>query len=47
MVLRFPDYNSILGKFRKVVFVEGFLETLTAVHEKELLHAGYKKNDER
>ena len=26
-----------------MVFVEDYFETLRSVHEKELLHAGYKK----
>ena len=29
------------------MFVKGFLETLTTVHEKELLHAGYIKTYEK
>lgn len=42
-VLQNVEDNSILGKYRKVGFVEDFYSTLKAVHEKELLHAGYHK----
>lgn len=39
--------NSILGQYRKVVYVEDFFKTIQDVHEKELLHAGYKKTFEK
>ena len=37
------DDNSVLGKYQRVVYVEEFHEVLHNVHERDLLHAGYKK----
>ena len=39
--------NSIVGKYRKVVFVENFFSAIKEVHENELLHAGYRKTYEK
>ena len=39
--------NSILGQFRRVVFIDDFYKTIKDVHEKELLHAGYHKTYEK
>ena len=36
-----------MGKYRKVAFVEDFYSTIKEVHEKELLHAGYRKTYEK
>ena len=36
-----------MGKYRKVAFVEDFYSTSKEVHEKELLHAGYRKTYEK
>jgi hypothetical protein len=35
--------NTALGENRRVAFVEEFYGLIQEVHEKELLHAGYKK----
>ena len=39
--------NTIMGKYKKVVFVEDFYSTIKEVHEKELFHAGYHKTHEK
>ena len=36
--------NSIVGKYRKVVFVENFFSAIKEVHEN---HAGYRKTYEK
>jgi len=37
----------IMGRYRKVAFVEDFYSAIKEVHEKELLHAGYHKTYEK
>lgn len=35
--------NSVLGQYRRIAYVEEFYQIIGDVHEKDLLHAGYKK----
>ena len=35
--------NTALDKYRRVAHVEEFYDIIRDVHEKELLHGGYKK----
>ena len=35
--------NSVLGQYRRVAYVDEFYSIIHDVHEKDLLHAGYKK----
>ena len=39
----FSEDNSVLGKCRKMVFVEDFYSVISEVHDKDLMHAGYRK----
>ena len=39
--------NSLMGSFRRVVFLEDFYKTIKEVHDNELLHAGYHKTYEK
>ena len=47
LVFQNVEDNSIMGKYKKVVFVEDMFDVITEVHEKELLHAGYRKTYEK
>ena len=35
--------NSVLGQYRRIAYVEEFYQIIRDVHDKDLLHAGYKK----
>ena len=39
--------NTALEKYRRVTHAEEFYEIICEVHEKDLLHAGYKKTFEK
>ena len=39
--------NTAPDKYRRVAHVEEFYEIIREVHEKDLLHAGYKKTFEK
>jgi hypothetical protein len=39
--------NTALDKYSRVAHVEEFYETIRNVHEKDVLHGGYKKTFEK
>ena len=39
--------NTVMAKYKKVLFVEDFFVAIKEVHEKLLLHAGYHKTYEK
>ena len=39
--------TSVLGQYRRVAYVEEFYSIVHDIHERGLLHAGYKKTFEK
>ena len=39
--------TSVLGQYRRVAYVEEFYSIVHDIHERDLLHAGYKKTFEK